>query len=214
MYDFSELADIYATYDEFYAAEIKSKIKKSGHFVSIEKLDRNSSLLGWIKALNKYDLTLNVDDYEQLAIKELGNPKKIQCLSFNLTDQKTDAYRQFIFACVKYLDFSLPCYSGQDAKLMYEIRRGKIIDGFFADYNIRNGQYHHGNVVVCTHNSDDTCLMLFYNNNGQTWLGFYDISRKDELLAELKKSENETKNVGGTIIKMDNFSHPDSTPSA
>lgn len=196
----SEQASIFCNSLADYAHQLHSKINEHGLLISIERIGRNALLLGWMKALYKEGLVFDLSAYEELHCTEVGNESNFQAfISFENKAVSATPNELFDYACSMYLDYSKPQYEGWDAKIVFENRRGKLIDG----YQITYPQYNVGIIIgAWTHRTDDTGLVFFQNNNGNVLLQFYDISQKEALVKSITQAIEEAKENGGRIQQI------------
>ena len=199
--DLGEQAAIFQSSLLPYALNLSGVLSDDGLLISIERIGRNALLLGWMEALEKAGLLFDITCYEELKCKEVGTDSEFQAfICFKEVESETGARELFDYACANYLDYSKAQYEGWDAKIVFEYKRGTLIEGYYYEYP----QYHtKGRLSLWTHKFDPTCLVSYQNNNGNAQTGFHDISDKDGLLEAFKKAVDECKEHGGKVTKME-----------
>ena len=103
----------------------------------------------------------------------------------------------FDYACSKYLDYSKAVYGAWDAKIVFENRRGTLIEGYNLEFINPSGK---ARVSLWTHKTDETCLVSYQNRDGTCYTTFHDISLKEELIEEMHKALDEARQSGSVII--------------
>ena len=202
--DLSEQAEIFANSLVEYAHNLKSRIAEEGQLISIERIGRNALLLGWMQALSQAGLVFDVSAYDELTCSELQRESVFQAFTaFKGRMEGISPKELFDFACSKYLDYSAPKYEGWDAKIVYEYRRGELIEGYYYEYP---AQQTRGKICAWTHRTDETGLIFYQSScqgcKGTDLLMFYDISQKDELLQQIHNAIDEAKAAGAVVTKM------------
>lgn len=184
-----------------YAHVLSSKLAENGLLISIERIGRNALLLGWMEALEEAGLVFAIDTYEELICKEIGTDSTFEAfISFKMNKETISAYELFMHACNKYMDFDLAQYGGWDAKIVFDSKHGDLIEGYY----IENTSNHQRSMMsLWTHRYDETGLIVYQNNEGNVFTGFFDISQKDELLQSLKDAISEAgKNSWNKITEI------------
>lgn len=198
MREIGEAAAIYSKALAEYAEVLATKLSNQGLLVSIERIPRNALLLGWMEALFNAGLLFSMEHFEEIICKELNQDSVFH--AFVCFHERTDginAKEVFDQACQKHMDYSKAEYWGTDAKIVFENRRGELIEGYNIEY-----PYQHAKVRVSlwTHKYDETGLVLFENNNGNVHTCFMDISQRDEVLDNMHKALGESRSIPGAII--------------
>ncbi len=182
-------AAIFAEEKQAYADKISSLIKNGGNMVSIERMGLDAMFYAWIIALEK---NVVLKEYRQLECIEVGEKKYFQAMILDKSDASgVDSYTDFMNCFLENVVSDQPEYYGWDAKIFYELEGGKLIEGY---ESIDKTTHKKNKVVVRMHKTDDTCIILYNNNAGETYLSYYDISMKDELLDKVKELLEEVKN--------------------
>ncbi len=169
---FTEQLDCYA--------EILSKLlKKSGNLISIERADRNALMLGWITAIS--DSNLKPDYKGMLKYKVMGEINVLSAFVAEITNEKIDPMGIFFDICRKEMNIHGSNYKDWDAKIMFEFTKGEKI----IDYYIDNRKGVRSHMAIYWHIDDETCILIYQNHNGNTTLGYVDVSLKEKMTAEL-----------------------------
>ena len=173
-------------------------LTEHGLLISIERIGRNALLLGWMKALAEVNLTFDLSCYEELVCTEAGDDSVFQAfVCFKGIESEITAKDLFDFACSKYLDYTLAQYEGWDAKIVFENRRGTLIEGYNVEYTTPPSKVR---VSLWTHRTDDTGLVAYQNNNGNVTTTFLDISQKEEMLQSMHDALDESRAYGNVTI--------------
>ena len=131
-------------------------------------------------------------EYRQLECIEVGEKKFFQAMILDKLDTSgVDSYTDFMNCFLENAVSDQPEYYGWDAKIFYELEGGKLIKGY---ESIDKMTHKKNKIVVRMHKTDDSCIILYNNNAGNTYLSYYDISMKDELLDKVKELLEEVKN--------------------
>ena len=196
--DLGEQAAIFSNSLSAYASALDKVLSDEGMLISIERTGRNALMLGWMDALNNVGLKFDLLSYEELACIEAGEESIFQAfICLKGVESDIGAKEMFNYACSKYLDYSKAEYEGWDAKIVYENRRGKLIEGYnlvylFPPIKVR--------VSLWTHNTDDTCLIQYQNNNGFVKASFVDISQKENVLNAMHDALDKSRAYGHVTI--------------
>ena len=183
-----------------YAKALKSKLSDQGILISIERIGRNALLLGWLEALYDAGLFFDLRHYEELKCSELGEESCFQAfLAFQSKRIDCTPTELFDYACSKYLDYSAAQYEDHDAKIVFANRRGKMIEGYLVDYPHLKSKV---KTSIWTHNTDESGLIFYQNNNGHSTLQFYDISQLEELRQSLQNALYESRVHGGDVTPL------------
>lgn len=187
--DLGVQADIFSNDLSRFARGLASKLTENGCFIGIEKVDRNALFLGWIDALMKNVLSFDLERYREQVCTETEDSVMLQAfVCSKVSDHREDSRDVFRAMCEKYVDFSLAEYSGWDATVLYFYKRGELINGYTITDTKNETK---AEIALWTHRDDETGLVLYQNNNGQYETQFYDISRRDDLSAEIERGIGE-----------------------
>lgn len=196
--DLGEQAEIFKDGLYEYASALSNVLSSQGTLISIERIGRNALLLGWMKALDEADLVFDLTCYEELICNEAGDKSVFQAFaSFKGIESEIEAKDLFDFACSKYLDYSKAQYEGWEAKIVFENRRGTLIEGYNLVYTTPVAKVR---ASLWTHKTDETCLVMYQNNNGVVSTTFHDVSLKEELLKSLHNAIEESQKYGNVTI--------------
>lgn len=199
--DLSEQAAIFKEELTEYASSLSKVLSDQGALISVERIGRNALLLGWMEAMEDVDLAFDLSCYEELICEEAGDKSEFQAfICFKGIESDIKARDMFDFACSKYLDYTQAEYEGWDAKIVFENRRGELIEGYILEYLSPPAK---GRFALWTHSTDETGLIVYQNNNGNVTTSFHDISQKEELLESLHEALDEIRaNWNVTITKI------------
>ncbi len=196
--DLGEQAEIFKESLSEYASALSNALTDNGRLISVERIGRNALLLGWMEALDAAGLAFDLSCYEELECLEAGNESVFQAfVCFKGVESEIDSKDLFDYACSKYLDYSKAQYEGWDAKIVYENRRGNLIEGYNLVYSTPPAKVRFS---LWTHRTDETCLVSYQNNNGNVITLFYDISQKEEILEAMHKALDESRAYGNVVI--------------
>ena len=196
--DLSEQAEIFKNSLSGYASALSNVISDKGSLISVERIGRNALLLGWMDALNDSNLKFDLSCYEELECVEAGDESVFQAfICFKGVKSEVKPKDLFDYACSKYLDYSREQYEGWDAKNVFENRRGSLIEGYNIVYSKPPAKVR---VSLWTHKTDETCIMLYQNNNGNVSLAFADISQIEKYLDAMHKAIDESRAYGNVVI--------------
>lgn len=186
-------AEIFTRKKSPYAVTLSELVKDGGHLVSIERLNRNALFLAWLQALNDAGMRHHLDAYSEIQCVEVGDDTTLEAMVFSKGDTSgVDVFMEFMNCVAQSLDTGAAQYVGWDAKIMYEATGGPMVRG----YEITDMRNHAIlRVAVKVHKYDDTCLLLYQNNNGNVHIGYHDISQKDRILEEIMSSLEDAKQV-------------------
>lgn len=201
--DLGEQAEIYKESLTGYASALSNALSDHGKLISIERIDRNALLLGWMEAMNAVDLEFDVESYEELICEEAGEESSFTAFICEKGKEcEIKAKDIFDLACSKYLDYTQAQYGGWDGKIVFENRRGKLIEGYKWEIPSQHGK---GRISLWTHANDETGLISYQNTNGNVLTQFLDISQKEGMLKQLHEvlEECRAENKDAIITKMD-----------
>ena len=193
--DFQEQGKSYKKQVLGYAKSLSELVSPNGFIVSIERVERNPLFLGWLEALSDNKLYLKTETYEELKCTEVGDESIFQaCIIGN---EENNPYESFLICTTKYMDTSLGEYKDWEARCMYEIQRGiKLREDIYKDSA--------GNPVMklaCwTHRNDETCILYFQDNGSSPYLAFYDISRQEEIFANMDATKKQAISTGYKLL--------------
>ena len=198
--DLSVQAEIFKDGLLDYAKLLQSKVEESGVLVSIERIGRNALLLGWIEALFDAGLVFGPRGYDELICNEVGEESEFQAFvalqKAKLNAQGLSPKDLFDLACQKYLDYSLASYGGWDAKIVYENRRGELIEGYLLEFPHPARKC---KMAVWTHATDPTGLVVYFVRDNDVYLIFTDKSEKEAVLKGFADSIAEAKQFDPTV---------------
>ena len=199
--DLGEQAEIFKEALVEYAQLLSNALTDQGKLISVERIGRNALLLGWMKALKATNLSFDLSCYEELECIEDGRESVFQAfVCFKNGESEIDSKDLFDFACSKYLDYSQAQYKGWDAKIVFENRRGMLIEGYTIEY--LNSPVK-SRISLWTHNADETCLIAYENIAGNPTTTFLDVSEKENILDSMHKQLDDCRaHVAVTITKM------------
>lgn len=199
--DLGEQAAIFSKHLMAHAASLSRLLTDHGRLISIERIGRTALLLGWMEAMDAVELAFDLSCYEEIICEEAGNESTFEAfVCFKGIETGIAPKDMFDFACSKYLDYTQAEYGGWDAKIVFENRRGKLIEGYTWEWPERHTK---GRMSLWTHATDETGLISYQNNNGSVTTVFYDISQKDELLEAMHKTIEQSHLLGNiTITEM------------
>ncbi len=196
--DLGEQAELFKDNLIGYASALSKALSLHGKLISIERIGRNALLLGWMEALDACNLMFDLSCYEEIVCTEAGDESVFQAfVCFNGIESEIEAKDLFDFACSKYLDYSKAQYEGWDAKIVFENRRDALIEGYNLVYTKPAAKVR---VSLWTHKTDDTCLIMYQNNNGVVSTTFHDISEKEDMLKGLQEALEESRKFGNVQI--------------
>lgn len=196
--DLGEQAIIFKDSLAEYASNLSNVLSDKGTLISVERIGRNALLLGWMEALNGSDLKFDLSCYEELECMEAGGESVFQAfICFKGVESDISSKDLFDYACSKYLDYTKAEYEGWDAKIVFENRRGTLIEGYNLVYSNPPVKVR---VSLWTHRTDETCLIQYQNNNGQVTTAFIDISQKENALDAMHKALDESRAYGNVVI--------------
>lgn len=196
--DLGEQAVIFKKDLAEYASALSSAVSNQGKLISIERFGRNALLLGWMEALESVNLAFDLSCYEELECEEAGELSVFQAfICYKGIECEIGAKELFDYACSKYLDYSLAEYKGHDAKIVFENRRKSLIEGYYLEFPRLHTK---ARISLWTHNSDDTCIIAYHNNNGDASVSFHDVSQKEELLESMHNAIEEAQSSENVII--------------
>ncbi len=196
--DLGEQAEIFKESLNRYASAISRAVSDHGNLISIDRISRNALLLGWMEAMGAAGLTFNPSSYEELICEEDGDESVISAsIFYKGMEKEIEAIEMFYIACSKYLNYDQAQYGGWDAKIVFECKRGELIEGYKLEYpklHIKE------RISLWTHIADETGLVVYYNKDGFANTSFYDISQKDEILKFIREHINKTRAGGNVVI--------------
>lgn len=194
-----DMANMYTETVQEYAALLSSLVKKNGTLISIERMGMDSLFLAWIQALLNIKMLPIIDSFKQIKCSELDDTTYLEALVYqegNLSDIKAiDLFEQCFNKCTNIHQTS---YEGWDAKVMFELNKGKIIKGYEATFTESNQKTY---VVLCEHKSKENCLMGYQNRVGYVHLDYFDTSNIEGLLKTFSNSLNQVKGQDDVIIR-------------
>lgn len=195
--ELKELAEKYKQAKEQYASAIVSLVKEGGTLISIERIGFNSLFLAWLQNLINQGLFYNT--HNQINCREVGNDKTFQAMIFNKKIGNTqNAYDIFINCFMNNIDQNLTEYYGWDGKILYDYYGGEMLLG----YEMTDMRYNAKSLItIKMHNTEDDCILLYNNNNGNVTLSFVNIEDLDTLMDTIKVSIQEVKRDGFIDIK-------------
>ncbi len=96
------------------------------------------------------------------------------------------------------MDYSEAEYHDWDAKIVYENRRGALIEGYLIEYH--KPVSCKSKIAAWTHATDPTGLLVYLiTGDGKAQLQFFDISNKEEVLQGVRNSIEESKQFDPTV---------------
>lgn len=199
--DLPEQAEIYRNCLHDYCGELKKRMAEGGLLISIERINRDALLLGWMEALYDNGMAFDVNCYTEIKCKELRDESVFRAfIAFSVDENKASPQELFDYACSKYLNYSKAQYEGWDAKIVFENRKKDMIVGYLIDYPKLKAKV---KTSIWTHKYDETSMIFYQNNNGNVTTTFHDISRKDELLMSIQGALTEARAHGGIVKKLE-----------
>lgn len=205
-WELEEAGDYFAGSCGSYARALADAVRDGGSLVTIEKIEKNGFLLGWLKALENSGLALDMDSWEEMACKELATNSVLQAIACRKMPGGPSAADVFINMYETLTDFSQANYEGWMAKTAIYLQAGSLIRGF------RSVDQEKGVVtkVALYGCKADASLVMLAQYIGE----FYQVSlfsrdSQKELIENLKVIEDgERKRPGVTVTALKDTSTP------
>jgi len=148
-----------------YAEKMASLVKPDGHFVSIERIERNPLLLGWMWALNGQKFVQQEEYYKDIRCQELRGEMEethFQAMVYKHGDEqpKEEVYGQFCQTFLEDMDLSAPSYKDWEAAVMLENSVGELIEGYEV-YHPKDHNWKFGHYSAWTSKYDDEAMLMY-----------------------------------------------------
>lgn len=195
---------------ESYIKAICSHLDIDGEFVSIERIERNSILLGWMQGLNKAKLELTSAEIEELEANEVGRISHFQaaCYKVGRELQYKYIYELWCKAVCREIDLQAGEYKSWEAQLMFHNSKERFIKGIeYLDSN----KHSCGKLMLwtCRQRDDksnnrtwiqaDDALLFFRALQDDFYVGIYDVSKEEELIHSIEKSKHYAETEGWVV---------------
>ncbi len=182
----------YSHFFEAYARVLRGLTAEKGHVITVERLDKSSILLGWIKALNKAGIIADFDRLAFLEMPEISRPLDLSVIEGSLgervsieeIEKKWSAINSFDPAKSRWTDDEvLPALTGKAGRMIRGTRilgqHGEAV-GQFACYNVINDPNHF--LYLCDSGNSGKQLILFTKDEESDIIENY--------LAQIKHNKN------------------------
>ena len=196
-----EQAILYGNAVAQYAAQIMQRVKAGGHFVTIEKGEKNPMLLGWLLDLHDNGLRLQRDTYTELCCHILSQPVFFQAISAVKAEAATD--NVYAFWCSLFpIDWNAYQFQGWAAETVLQNTTPdfkKLEDGYYL-YN-QDGQ-RCGKYAVWSLRSRPDAVLYYCGSAQETTVGFYAASLLPAVKKQLAQLRGQAKAQGLTVQNM------------
>ena len=184
-----EQSELYVGSKQKYADTLSALVKDGGTLVSIERISIDAMFLAWLTVTSKSGLFL--EQHTQLKCKEVGKDKFFQAMIFKNDGEDSKHPLDVFKECVtKSIDQESSEYEGWEAKIMYELMGGRIILGYETIDTQHNAK---SKIVLKYHKENDSCLLLYNNNNGNVKLLDLDVEDKEDAIKQIENMADEAK---------------------
>lgn len=194
--EFVDQAEAFGAAFKDYASLLASKVEENGFLVSLENTERDPLLLGWIDALFSGGLKAIKDGYTEFSCRELGNEVPFQTLVLKKGSEGS-AMDFFTEICEDNGDFSLGDYKGWRSKLVYEFRKGDLIEGYF----ITGTGAEKGSVFslwTCIDNPD--AVVFFQSHEGESFVQLAPLKQKNIFIDVIHEVVDSAKGYTGLEV--------------
>lgn len=206
--ELGEQAHVFADGLKNFAAALKAQVKPDGRVICLDRLPLSAYCLGLIESMASVGMKLEESLYQEIACTQMGNPSHLSTMVF--ADGACENVREDALACfgrcfAKDNDISAAGYNGPAAKIMLELKRGELLDGYKGEDIRRNIKR---TASLWTHKEDPSTLLFFHGDNrGYANLVFIDISELSIAREKMKGESKAGAQSGATItsLKKDSF---------
>lgn len=204
-YVFEEYADAFADGFAGYSESISGLIKEGGNLVSIEKMQRDSILAGFLRAIGRSDLRPEMGTYEELRCSELGysdsclqamSSRKVPSAGFDPEDCYMECFG-------RYTDLNKPMYRGFEARTMFWATGGELIKGFVGMIEGEIAYRYEARM----HRYDKNCIVTYcYGEDILT--GYHDVSQMNAILEDMARRKFEAQMMGfEEVLPVEELAH-------
>lgn len=196
-----EQAVLYGNTVAQYAAQLMDRVKPGGHFVTIEKGEKNPMFLGWLLDLHDNGLRLQGDTYAELCCQILSQLVCFQAISAVKEENKTD--NVYAFWCslfdVEQTAYQLQGWAAETLLQNTVPDLDRLAEGYYL-YN-QEGQ-RCGKYAVWTLKSRSDAVLYYRGNGQETTVGFYDASLLSAIQQQLTELGRQAEMQGLTVQKL------------
>ncbi|AMK13758.1 SAM-dependent methyltransferase [methanogenic archaeon mixed culture ISO4-G1] len=197
---FDDWTDAYSSGFDAFSSTVSNLIKEDGNLISIERMDRDCVLCGFIDAIGAHGLRPVIETYEDLKCLELGMYEEhFQCMVSRMEPGSELDVCEFYADCfMKYTPVDKAIYSGFEARAMFSFTADELIDGFIARFV--DGRIYR--FEIRTYSGDKSCIVV-YCFNGQSATTVYCHSCDlEKCRSDMEKSILDIGKSGAANIEM------------
>lgn len=198
-----EMSDLIIPIVEDYSKLLSQLVSDEGNCITIEFRPVPDFAYAWVKAMGKNCLNLLAGNCQRYSYETFGDYSDMIAFAFRKGEKLSDEilYERYNASFLSQMDLSGGQYESEEAALVFQNSVRSVIKGYDV-YNRRMEPI----IRICAYNSDDTTAVLLYASTSDSMHGRMivtqnlDISRKDEVLAEVRRTGQMYKKQG-MIVK-------------
>ncbi len=199
-WELEESSNYFARACGVYARALVQAVQPGGNLVTLEKIEKNGFLLGWMKALCNTGMSIDEDAWEEIPCKELAANSVMQALVCRRMEGRTDASEFFVRMYETLTDFEQANYEGWMAKTAVYLKAGSMIRGF------RSVDKEKGlttKIALYSYKEDVSLVMLAQYIGEIYQVSLFDREMQKDLIENLKIiEEDEKKRPGVTVTPL------------
>ncbi len=199
-WELEESGNYFARACSGYARALAEAVQPLGTLVTLEKIEKNGFLLGWLKALENAGMGIDEEAWEELPCKELALNSEMQAIVCRRMENRPRAIDVFVRMYETLTDFEQANYDGWMAKTAVYLKAGSMIRGF------RTVDKEKGivmKVALYSYKEDVSMIMLAQYIDEFYQVSLFDRESQKEMIDNLKIiEEDERKRPGVTVTPL------------
>lgn len=193
----------YADVCEDYTNQLKARLYDEGTLVVFERVGHDPLMCGWLLDLNRKEIGINYDSYEEIKCEEAGNTNTFQAFVCEIgnTGEESDVFELWMESA-NINPNGKNTLKNWNALVYLDMNAGELIKGIRV-YD-EDGKKQIGRFGIFSDNENEN-TMYYLNAPGgdEVTLLSYNASLKDQLLNQLDQTEETNKKLGFIIKDID-----------
>ena len=196
-WELEEAGRYFARSSRDFARALEQAVAANGTLISIEKIDKNGFLLGWLQAIENTGLRFDVDAHEEIPVKELALNSVMQAIAARRDGEPVKAIDFFVDMYSTLTAFDRANYEDWMAKTAVYLKAGSLIRGI---KTIDDEKGVHTKTALYSYKDDASLLMLAQYIGEIFQVSLFERENQKQIIDNIKQIEESEKERQGVRI--------------